>query len=134
MLTDLLERSRDKRGADPATERRVSDSAFTALAVVVAQYRAIAFVDASGEIQVLTGDPMEQKEIVDSLLPPVRELAADVSKTHGKALGAPARRGDRSFLLYGSPVRGGGAIVVASDALSSSAPSPGRPCPSRASS
>ncbi|HEY2729683.1 MAG TPA: ATP-binding protein [Polyangia bacterium] len=116
MLTDLLERSRDKRDADPATERRVWDSAFTALTVVVAQYRAIAFVDASGVIQVLAADPTEQKEIIDSLLPPARELAADVSKMHAKALGAPARHGDRSFLLYGSPVRGGGAIVVASDA------------------
>ncbi|MDB4983002.1 MAG: Sensor protein of zinc sigma-54-dependent two-component system, partial [Myxococcales bacterium] len=44
------------------------------------------------------------------------QLAREVSLKHTRALGAPARHGDRSFLLYGTPVRGGGSIVVASDA------------------
>jgi signal transduction histidine kinase len=118
MLADLLERSHDKRNADLAIERRVWDSAFRALAVVVAQYRAITFVDADGSIQVLAADPTEPKEIIDALLPPTLKLAAQVSAKHVKALGAPARHGERSFLLYGTPVRGGGAIIVASDAAS----------------
>jgi signal transduction histidine kinase len=116
MLADLLERSHDKHNADLAIERRVWDSAFHALAVVVAQYRAITFVDADGSIQVLAADPTEPKETIAALLPPTLKLAAQVSTTRAKALGAPARHGERSFLLYGTPVRGGGAIVVASDA------------------
>jgi signal transduction histidine kinase len=116
MLADLLERSRAKREADDATERRVWDGAFHALAVVVAQYRAITFVDPNGAIQVLAADPAEPKEIVDALVAPTIALAKHVSVTRAAALGAPARHGDRSFLLYGTPVRGGGTIVVASDA------------------
>jgi signal transduction histidine kinase len=50
------------------------------------------------------------------LLPQNRGLAALVSRTRAKALGKPAARyGDRAFLLYGVPVRNGGAIVVAND-------------------
>jgi signal transduction histidine kinase len=118
MLADLLEHSHDKRNADLAIERRVWDSAFHALAVVVAQYRAITFVDGDGSIQVLAADPSEPRETIDALLKPTLELAAQVSSTRAKALGAPARHGVRSFLLYGTPVRGGGAIVVVSDAAS----------------
>jgi signal transduction histidine kinase len=116
MLADLLERSHDKRGADLAIERRVWDGAFRALAVVVAHYRAITFVDADGSIQILAADPSEAKETIDALRAPTLRLAAQVSATHAKSLGAPARHGARSFLLYGTPVRGGGAIVVVSDA------------------
>jgi signal transduction histidine kinase len=116
MLADLLERSPDKHGADLEIERRVWDSAFRALAVVVAHYRAITFVDADGSVQILAADPSETKETIDALLAPTLRLAAQVSATHAKSLGAPARHGTRSFLLYGTPVRGGGAIVVVSDA------------------
>jgi len=118
MLADLLDRSNEQRDVDLAIERRVWHSAFHALAVVVAQYRAITFVDAKGAIQVLAADPTEAKSTVDALLPPTLKLAAQVSSTRAKALGAPARYGDRSFVLYGTPVRSGGAIVVASDAAS----------------
>ncbi len=45
MLADLVERSRLERQLDPATERRVWESAFRALAVVVLHYRIIALVD-----------------------------------------------------------------------------------------
>ncbi|HTA21877.1 MAG TPA: hypothetical protein VK989_21430, partial [Polyangia bacterium] len=118
MLADLLERSRAKREADAATERRVWDGAFHALAVVVAQYRAITFVDTDGSIRVLAADPTEPKEIVDALVAPTIALAKQVSASRAAALGAPARHGERAFLLYGAPVSGGGAIVVASDAAS----------------
>src|SRR4029077_9351067 len=81
-------------------------------------YRAITYVDADGAVQLLATDPAEKKETVDALVAPTLALAAQVSARHAKALGAPARHGDRSFLLYGTPVRSGGAIVVASDAAS----------------
>ena len=116
MLADLLERSRGMATADLKTERRVWEAAFHALAVVVAQYRAIAFVDASGSIQVLAADPTESQETIAALVQPTLQLAGEVSLKHERALGAPVRHEDRSFLLYGTPVRGGGSIVVASDA------------------
>jgi signal transduction histidine kinase len=53
---------------------------------------------------------------VDALVQPTLQLAYEVSRNHRRALGAPTRQGERSFLLYGTPVRGGGSIVVASDA------------------
>ena len=116
MLADLLERSRGMATADLKTERRVWEAAFHALAVVVAQYRAITFVDASGSIQVLAADPTESEETIAALVQPTLRLASEVSVKHERALGAPVRHGDRSFLLYGTPVRGGGSIIVASDA------------------
>jgi len=118
LLADLLDRSHDRRNPDLATERRVWDGAFRALALVVEPYRAITYVDADGAVQVLATDPAEKKETVDALVAPALALAAQVSAKHAKALGAPARHGERSFLLYGTPVRSGGAIVVASDAAS----------------
>lgn len=116
MLADLLERSRGKATADIQSEHRVWEAAFRALAVVVAQYRAITFVDAAGSIQVLAADPTESRQTIDSLMTPTLELAREVSANRRTALGAPARLGNRWFLLYGTPVRGGGSIVVASDA------------------
>jgi signal transduction histidine kinase len=116
MLAELLERSRDMAVPDLKAERRVWEAAFHALAVVVAQYRAITFVDAAGAIQVLAADPTEPAETIAALLPPTLHLAREVSLLHRRALGAPAWHRDRSFLLYGTPVRGGGSIVVASDA------------------
>ena len=116
MLAELLERSRDMAVPDLKAERRVWEAAFHALAVVVAQYRAITFVDAAGAIQVLAADPTEPEETIAALVPPTLRLAREVSLLHRRALGAPAWHRDRSFLLYGAPVRGGGSIVVASDA------------------
>jgi signal transduction histidine kinase len=116
MLVDLVERSNSKRDLDVETERRVWESAFQALAVVVAQYRTIALVDARGAIQVLAVDPTENQQTVDSLAQPTLRLAREVTARNARALGAPVRHDARSFLLYGTPVRGGGAIVVASDA------------------
>ncbi len=116
MLTDMVERSRRDAGSDPRTERRVWESAFRALAVVVVHYRIIGLVDAAGRIDVLAVDPREQPGTVDTLLPEVRALGAAVATAGAERLGAPARLGDRSLLVYGTPVRGGGAIVVVSDA------------------
>ena len=116
MLADLLERSRGKATAGLPAEHRVWEAAFRALAVVVAQYRALTYVDAAGSIQVLAADPTESQQTIDSLMTPTLELAREVSANRRTALGAPARLGNRWFLLYGTPVRGGGSIVVASDA------------------
>src|SRR3982074_2602547 len=86
------------------------------MAGVVPQYGTIALVDSDGSFQVLASDPSESPDTVDALLPHARRLALEVSARHANALGETARYGDRSFLLYGTPVRGGRAIVVASDA------------------
>ncbi len=116
MLADLLERSRGRATVDLQSEHRVWEAAFHALAVVVSQYRAITFVDAGGSIQVLAADPTESQQTIDSLVEPTLQLAREVSINQRSGLGAPARLGARSFLFYGTPVRGGGSIVVASDA------------------
>jgi signal transduction histidine kinase len=108
--------SRRLPASDPVTERRVWESAFRALAVVVVHYRVIGLVDADGRIEVLAVDPTEQSAIADSLLPQVRALGAAVAGAGAELLGAPARLGERSLLLYGTPVHGGGAIVMVSDA------------------
>jgi two-component system, NtrC family, sensor histidine kinase HydH len=115
-LTDLVEHSRSTQGSDPAIEHRVWDSAFRALATVVAQYRVIALVDGAGRVEVLAADPTETPATVEALSPDTRRLALEVSAKRARALGQTARHGTRSFLLYGTPVRGGGAIVVACDA------------------
>jgi two-component system, NtrC family, sensor histidine kinase HydH len=116
MLSDLVERSGAAPGADPATQRGVWEAAFRALAVVVSQYRAIALVDAAGAVEVLAPDPTESAATIAALTPDMRRLALDVSGKHAQALGKPTRLGSRSFLLYGRPVRGRRAIVIASDA------------------
>jgi two-component system, NtrC family, sensor histidine kinase HydH len=115
MLGDLVEQS--KAGdRDPALQRPVWEAAFRALAVVVSQYRTIALVGADGRFQVLAVDPTETRATVAALAPDIQRLAAEVSSRHAQALGKPTRVGARSFLLYGKPVSGGRAIVVASDA------------------
>ena len=48
MLTDLVEHSGSAGPVDPGAERRVWESAFRALVVVVAQYRTIVLVDRGG--------------------------------------------------------------------------------------
>ncbi len=116
MLTDLVERSSRAQGLDANAERRVWESAFRALAVVVAQYRAIALVDASGAFEVWAVDPTETSDTAGALAPDIRRLAGQVSTTHTKALGQTVRSGSRSFLLYGTPLPDGRSIVVASDA------------------
>jgi signal transduction histidine kinase len=116
LLTDLVERSGEGADSDPALERRVWAAAFRALAVVVPQYRAIAMVGARGDIELQASDPGESAEAVEALAGPTRTLGQEVSARHARALGKPVRWGARSFLLYGTPVRGGRAIVVASDA------------------
>jgi two-component system sensor histidine kinase HydH len=116
MLSDLVERSRFGTAADLARERSVWEAAFRALAVVVSQYRTIALVDTDGTFEVMAADPTESEATVAGLIPPMRRLAGDVSSRRVQALGQPARIGARSFLLYGKPVSGRRAIVVASDA------------------
>ncbi len=116
MLSDLVDQSGAGEAASPASQRPVWEAAFRALAVVVAQYRTIALVGTDGRFEVLAVDPTETAETVAALKPDVRRLAAEVVSRRGQALGKPTRVGHRSFLLYGKPVSGGRAIVVASDA------------------
>ncbi|HXU07146.1 MAG TPA: ATP-binding protein [Polyangia bacterium] len=116
VLTDLVERSRHSPEHEPRIERRVSETAFRALVVVVPHYRIISLNRANGEVEILAVDPTETTPTVDALTAPMQHLAREVSTRRVKAIGEHARFGSRSFLLYGTPVRGGGAVVVASDA------------------
>jgi two-component system sensor histidine kinase HydH len=113
-LTDVVDRSAGSK--EPAVERRIWASAFQALAVVVPQYRTISLFRADGTLDVQAVDPTETAATVEALLPYNRALGAQVTRTRDRALGKPAARlGERAFLLYGLPVKNGGAIVVASD-------------------
>ncbi len=116
MLADLVDRSRQSPSRDPATELRVWESAFRALAVVVVHYRVIALVNADRSVVVQAVDPTEERATADTLLPRVEALGAETAVNKRDRLGAAERIGSRSFLLYATPVSGGGAIVVASDA------------------
>jgi signal transduction histidine kinase len=116
MLADLVERSRHDRQLDDATERRVWESAFRALAVVVVHYRIIALVGANGSLDVLAVDPTENRAIAEALLPDVGRSGMNAAARGAETLGKPVRFGLRSFLVYATPVPGGGAIVIASDA------------------
>jgi signal transduction histidine kinase len=116
MLADLVERSRNDRQLDAGTERRVWESAFRALAVVVPQHRIIALVDRQGSLDVLAVDPTEKPSTPEALLPSVRRLGIEAAEKRAETLGKPVRFGLRSFLVYATPVGSGGAIVVASEA------------------
>jgi two-component system sensor histidine kinase HydH len=117
MLSDLVESSRGGGAvADASSQRSTWEAAFRALAVVVAQYRTIGLIGPDGGFEVLAVDPTETAATVAALRPDMRRLALEVSQRHAQALGAPTRVGPRSFLLYGKPVSGGRAIVIASDA------------------
>jgi signal transduction histidine kinase len=116
LLVDLVEQSRRKPDFDLATERRVWESAFRALAVVVPQYRAISLVEPDGAAAVVATDPNEARATVDALIPSTLRLAREVAAKGSRSFAWPERLGVRSFLLYGTPVSGGRAIVVASDA------------------
>jgi signal transduction histidine kinase len=116
MLADLIERSRGDSALDAGTERRVWESAFHALAVVVVHYRLIALVDGQAQVEVLAVDPTEAPATADVLMAQVRRLGADTAAAGRERLGPSIRVGRRSFLLHATPVRRGGAIVVASDA------------------
>jgi signal transduction histidine kinase len=116
VLIDLVERSRHSPEHDPRIERRIAETAFRALVVVVPHYRIISLNRPDGEVEILAVDPTENNPTVDALTPPMQRLARDVSSRRVTAHGEPARFGARSFLLYGTPVKGGGAVVVASDA------------------
>ena len=50
-------------------------------------------------------------------MPPTQRLGQEVSARRVKALGKTERFGERSFFLYGTPVRDGRAIVVASQSI-----------------
>ncbi len=113
MLADLV----DGSGADGAPSTHTAwEAAFRALAVVVAQYRTVALVGAGGAFQVLAVNPTETADTVEALKPGMARLAVEVSSRRAQALGKPTRVGARSFLLYGRPVSGGRAIVIAADA------------------
>ncbi len=116
VLTDLVERSRHSPEHDPAVERRVSETTFRALVVVVPHYRIISLNRPDGQVEILAVDPTETGPAVEALKPHMQHLAREVSARRVKAIGEPARYGARSFLLYGTPVKDGGAVIVASDA------------------
>ena len=117
LLVDLVERSRNGVGLDPDTEKRIWQSAFKALAVVVPHYRTIALFKDDGHLEVAASDPTETPPTVAALLEHSRRLAVEIAAKGTQALGKPAvAYGDRSFWFYGTPLRGGGALVVASDA------------------
>ena len=117
LLADVVEHeSPGGAGIDASTAHRVWESAFHALAVVVPQYRLVALIGASGEIEVMGVDPTETDVMAEALTAPSRRLGQEVSARRAKALGKTERFGARSFFLYGTPVRDGRAIVVASDA------------------
>jgi len=116
MLTDLVESAGRDGAIDAATEQRVWEGAFHAMVVVVAQYRTLALFEPDGQLRVLAGDPTESADTVAAMVEPSRSLARQVSATQTRALGPTVRSGERWFLIYGAPVRGGRAIVVASDA------------------
>ena len=116
LLTDLVERSWPSPEHDSPTERRLAVTAFRALAVVVPHYRVISLNRQDGGIEILAVDPTETEATVGALSPHIEQMAREVSTRGVKAIGEPARYGARSFLLYGVPVRGGGAVVVTSDA------------------
>jgi signal transduction histidine kinase len=116
MLVNMVERSRRHPDSDEATEHRVWESAFRALAVVVVHYRIIALVADDGTLEVEATDPNEEPATVRTLLPHVRQMRAGAWLSGAERLGSPVRIGERSFLFYGTPVGGGGTIVVVSDA------------------
>jgi len=116
VLTDLVERARQSPEHDHAMERRVSETTFRALVVVVRHYRTISLHQPDGHVEILAVDPTETGPTVEALTPHLQHLAREVSARRVKAMGEPARYGARSFLLYGTPVKGGGAVIVASDA------------------
>lgn len=116
MLADLVERSRHDRELDSLPERRVWESAFRALAVVVVHYRIIALVDGSGSLEVLAVDPTENRATAEAVLPSVSHWGMDAAAKGAETSGQTVQAGIRSFLIYATPVSGGGAIVVASDA------------------
>ncbi len=115
-LTDLLERSRSTPQHEPALEHRIAETTFNGLAVVVAHYRIISLIRPDGTPDIVAVDPTEAAPTVTALMPQMRALAQQVSSRNVKTIGEPVRHQTRSFLLYGTPVVGGGAIVVASDA------------------
>ena len=117
MLTDLVEHSGDGETSAPgdraaasgrrlprAGRRRRRSTAPSRSSTPTARWRSLA------------SDPAETADTVAALIPHTRRLAGEVVQQGAQALGKTARIGDRSFLLYGTPVRGGRAIVVASDA------------------
>jgi signal transduction histidine kinase len=116
VLIDLVERSRHSPEHDPRIEHRVAETAFRALVVVVPHYRMISLNRPNGDVEILAVDPTENAPTVEALTAPMQHLSREVSSKRVKAIGEPARFGTRSFLLYGTPVKGGGAVVVASDA------------------
>jgi signal transduction histidine kinase len=116
MLADLVDRSRHAGRSDAATELRVWESAFRALAVVVVHYRIIALVAGDGTLNVLAVDPTEDAATARALLPRVEQLGTAATSKSAERLGGVSPFPGRSFLLCATPVPSGGAIVVASDA------------------
>jgi hypothetical protein len=130
MLAGLLERSRSMATADPKAERRVWEAAFHALAVVVAQYRALTFVDADGSIQVLAADPTESQETIAALLQPTLQLRAKYLSSTGGPSELPRAMENAPSCSMAPPSAGAARLWWRATPRSSLAPLPGRLCPS----
>ena len=106
MLVDLVERSRHDRELEPATERRVWESAFRALAVVVVPYRIMALVE--GRDSRGPGDrPTENRATPERSWRIRRNWGRPPPQKWPKPGQARSLR-DRSFLVYATPVGGRG--------------------------
>jgi signal transduction histidine kinase len=116
LLIDLIERSRQSPGHDPALEHGVTEAAFHAITLVVPHYRVLSLNRPDGDVEILSADPTETSATIDALTPHMKRLAREVSATRVRAIGETARDGARSFLLYGTPIKDGRAVVVSSDA------------------
>jgi signal transduction histidine kinase len=126
ILTDVVESARRAHPPEPAPaapglprpaiDRSIAESAFQALVLAVTHYRITSLIRPDGTPDIVAVQPTELPAIVNALLPHMRALAREVTTKRARTLGEPTREGSRSFLLYGTPVTGGGAIVIASDA------------------
>jgi len=83
---------------------------------VVIHYRIIALVDRDGSLNVVAVDPTENRGTADVILADMVRLEITSAAKGVETIGNPARFGARSFSVYATPVAGGGAIVVASEA------------------
>jgi len=106
-LIDVVERSRRSSALALETERRIWESAFTALAAVVPHYRTIALFAPDGDIEVYGADPTETEATVKALLSESRRLSVVVSASGVKQLGKPAiRYGEQLLLVHGGASAG----------------------------
>src|SRR5206468_479945 len=100
MLSDLVDRSTSDRALEPDTERRVWESAFRALANVVAPYRSIALYHPDGTLDVGVLDPTEDPGTRALLLAQGSALVPILKEAASGTLSkSTVRVGERSFFI-----------------------------------